>query len=122
MPKEPLNSNGDVEKKLGHRQRHLTRKPCCTVSSSRRKRRSEEEKGPGREQERRDSEEQLSWQVQTMGPSEEADCRSSVESPSEKEVRKGHFMAVGSSERLADQFLLLGLPLESEVCKNIPTI
>ena len=57
-----------------------------------------------------------------MGPSEEADCRSSVESPSEKEVRKGHFMAVGSSERLADQFLLLGLPLESEVCKNIPTI
>ena len=58
-----------------------------------------------------------------MGPSEETDSKSSsMESSSENEVKQGPFMAVGSSERLADQFVLLGLPLESEVCKNIPTI
>ena len=71
-----------------------------------------------------------------MGKSEEADSRSSeMETPSENEVnqssemerstenevKQGHIMAPGSSERLADQFLLLGLPLESEVIVSLET-
>ena len=52
-----------------------------------------------------------------MGPSQEV-VTSSMERPSENEVKVGSVIAVGNSERLADQFLMLGLPLESEVCKK----
>ena len=57
-----------------------------------------------------------------MGMSEETDSgNSEMETPSENEAKQGHFMAPGSSERLADQFLLLGLPLESEVIVSAET-
>ena len=46
-----------------------------------------------------------------------------MERPSENEVKEGNsmapVMAPGSSERLADQFLMLGLPLESEVSEKM---
>ena len=54
-----------------------------------------------------------------MGPTSQEDEESGMERLSENEVKEGHFvapvLAPGSSERLADQFLMLGLPLESEV-------
>ena len=58
--------------------------------------------------------------MQTMGASQEGET-SSMERPSEIEAKVENVkpcMAVGDSERLADQFLMLGLPLESEVCKQ----
>ena len=51
----------------------------------------------------------------TMGTSLE-DETSSMEGPSENGVKQRNTISVGNSERLADQFLMLGLPLESEVC------
>ena len=61
----------------------------------------------------------LPKKVETMGPSSQEVEESSMERLSENEVKEGNsmapVMAPGSSERLADQFLMLGLPLESEV-------
>ena len=62
-----------------------------------------------------------------MGPSSQEVEESSMERLSENEVKEGNsmapVMAPGSSERLADQFLMLGLPLESEVgAKNVSEI
>ena len=68
----------------------------------------------------------LPWlpkKVETMGPSSQEVEESSMERLSENEVKEGNsmapVMAPGSSERLADQFLMLGLPLESEVSEKM---
>ena len=54
-------------------------------------------------------------------PSQEAES-DGLENLSEKEenlTSTSIAVGLGDSERLADQFLTLGLPLESEVCKKV---
>ena len=49
-------------------------------------------------------------------PSQEAENLSEKE---ENRTSTSIAVGLGDSERLADQFLTLGLPLESEVCKKV---
>ena len=52
-------------------------------------------------------------------PSQEAENLENLSEKEENRTSTSIAVGLGDSERLADQFLTLGLPLESEVCKKV---